>query len=105
MSFSASATSCKWVELLGTVKSTLNGKMNFDQVERMSKRALEQGKEVLFSQLFIFLFLFSLSQNLSFYYSNLRSRTHTQMRLYIDKIMFQVDEELKGRLAAVTRGF
>ena len=25
--------------------------------------------------------------------------------IYIDKIMFQVDEELKGRLAAVTRGF
>ena len=106
LSFSASATSYKWVDLFRTVKSTLNGKMNFDQVERMSKRALEQGKEVLFSQLCVTsLFLFSLSQNLSFHYSNLRSRTHTQMCSYIEKIMFQVDEELKGRLAAVTRGF
>ena len=83
-----------------------NGKMSFDQVERLSKRALEQGKEVLFSQLCItFLFLFSLSQNSSYHYSNLRSRTNTKIRSYIDKNMFQVDEELKGRLAAVTRGF
>ena len=83
-----------------------NGKMSFDQVERLSKRVLEQGKEVLFSQLCItFLFLFSLSQNSSYHYSNLRSRTNTKIRSYIDKNMFQVDEELKGRLAAVTRGF
>ena len=106
LSFSASATSYKWVDLFRTVKSTLTGKMNFDQVERLSKRVLEQGKEVLFSQLCItFLFLFSLSQNSSYHYSNLRSRTNTKIRSYIDKNMFQVDEELKGRLAAVTRGF
>ena len=83
-----------------------NEKMNFDQVERMSKRALEQGKEVLFSQLCVtFLFLFCLSQNSSYHFSNLRSRTNTKIRSYIDKNIFQVDEELKGRLAAVTRGF